>query len=234
MDSDASGSDGAHVATFRTSERRSDHGACGPTLASGARATMVRLVSALLAACLAVACGGNEAQVRTKKSHAQDLTDKGGSSACHDNADCDDGEYCALSDGACLDADAEGFCHALDASACPELDEPLCGCDGTTYGNGCEAGRLGVSIAYEGACAEPDPPPPTTSAAPDCGGAVCGPGQFCSRPDGECGSDAGVCKDKVGACTDKPELVCGCDGHTYEGRCDATVHGASVSHVGGC
>lgn len=194
-----------------------------------------RIALLFLALGVAACGGGGDAEPRAKTGHAQDLTEQGPSNGgCRSSDDCDDGEYCAFSDGACLDSDAEGFCKPLDTS-CPAIDEPLCGCDGATYPNGCEAGRAGVSIAYEGACAgeeQPAAPPPDPSA--DCGGQICGDDQFCSVPDGQCGSAAGVCADLVGACTDKLEKVCGCDGKTYDGRCEARLNGTSVAHVGGC
>ena len=36
--------------------------------------------------------------------------------------------------------------------ACPEIYQPVCGCDGFSYSNACEASRFGVSVDYEGAC----------------------------------------------------------------------------------
>ena len=37
--------------------------------------------------------------------------------------------------------------------ACAEIYQPVCGCDGFSYSNACEASRYGVSIDYEGTCA---------------------------------------------------------------------------------
>lgn len=38
---------------------------------------------------------------------------------------------------------------------CPTVYEPVCGADGATYGNACEAGRNRVEIRHAGACAAP-------------------------------------------------------------------------------
>ena len=36
--------------------------------------------------------------------------------------------------------------------ACPEIYRPVCGCDGFSYSNACEASRFGVSVDFEGTC----------------------------------------------------------------------------------
>jgi hypothetical protein len=40
--------------------------------------------------------------------------------------------------------------HADDI--CTEHYEPVCGCDGRTYGNACHAQREGVRVAQQGEC----------------------------------------------------------------------------------
>jgi hypothetical protein len=63
---------------------------------------------------------------------------------------CDPGEFCKLNMGECC-CDFQGICLAIP-DACPTVYDPVCGCDGLTYGNECEAEIVGVSVDYVGKC----------------------------------------------------------------------------------
>jgi Pacifastin inhibitor (LCMII)/Kazal-type serine protease inhibitor domain len=65
---------------------------------------------------------------------------------------CADGEYCSFpAETQCGAGDQTGFCAAQPEVCTLELN-PVCGCDGATYGNACAAASVGVSVAAEGEC----------------------------------------------------------------------------------
>ncbi len=141
---------------------------------------------------------------------------------------CDRGELCDLPPGSCGAADLQGVCVPIP-EVCPDVWDPVCGCDGRTYGNDCERLAAGVQLDHVGECESPNV----------CGGFAgtpCDEGQFCDLPPGLCGG-----ADLPGDCVPIPDIcprlwdpVCGCDGRTYANDCERIRAGVQLDHVGEC
>ncbi len=152
---------------------------------------------------------------------------------------CPDGDAppmrCQGADGVC--AWAVGEC--ADDCVCEDVYAPVCGVDGVTYGNACEARCAGVEAAYEGECRDA----PGECAEDECGPspfqrALCPDGtpppQMCVRgADGACGWVLGECPGEC-VCGEIRSPVCGVDGRTYDNPCSARCAGVEVAHEGEC
>ena len=137
---------------------------------------------------------------------------------CTANNECGAGEYCAKYVGDC---EGEGECQPKPA-VCPDIWDPVCGCDDSTYGNECEAASAGVNVAYEGVC--------TTGCIAN---NECGAGEYCAKDVGDCEGE-GECQPKPAVCPDIWDPVCGCDDSTYGNECEAAMAGVNVAYAGEC
>ncbi len=137
---------------------------------------------------------------------------------------CAEGELCELPLGQCC-CDRLGACIPIP-DACPTVWDPVCGCDGATYGNECEAEMSLVSVAHSGACGD------SCLVADDCAA----PGQYCRHAPGTCGAggSTGECVPRPGGAPDVWDPVCGCDGVTYQNQLAADAAGISIHHSGRC
>lgn len=146
---------------------------------------------------------------------------------------CAGDEYCNYKPAdMCGRADATGTCAKILEGGCITVVDPMCGCDGMTYSNACEAGRAGVAIDHTGACA---------NSGKTCGGFAAftcdGANEFCDYPaNAACGiaDGSGTCKAKPEICPAISDPVCGCDGKPYGSPCQANAAGVSVLNKGAC
>ncbi|HET9954219.1 MAG TPA: DUF6748 domain-containing protein [Polyangiaceae bacterium] len=145
-------------------------------------------------------------------------------------SECAAGEYCDFPPGAnCGRADAPGVC-ASKPQICTKEFKPVCGCDGVTYSNACQAAASGVSVEFDGPCA-PEPKVCGTIV-----GLSCDEGEYCDFGVGQClTADAGgECRPFPQVCLEIFDPVCGCDGKTYSNSCFAQMVGAQIDHAGSC
>ncbi len=136
-------------------------------------------------------------------------------------------EFCRFPDGTCDWADHDGACTEIPIH-CPLFWDPVCGCDGVTYSNGCWSDMNQVSVDHDGMCTGG-----ACLTSADCPQLGPDMGQYCRKEVGDC-RGGGECAPVPQVCIDVYIPVCGCDGFTYSNHCYAAREGVNVAHTGAC
>lgn len=143
------------------------------------------------------------------------LNDARGCRSCQCAADCQTSADCGASQ-VCVEGECRDDCTCSD-----DLVE-VCGADGVTYANACEARCLGVEVIADQACAQQCPEISCDQSCPS--------GQALDAS----GCPTCECLSPCEACDERFDPVCTRNGETFLNACDAECRGELVAYAGRC
>jgi len=116
---------------------------------------------------------------------------------------CAADEFCDFGTNSCGGTDESGTCKKRP-TGCPDVFDPVCGCDGQIHGNQCDAEAAGTDLNAGGSC-------PITTGAFACGFRQCDLStQYCQRGGSDVGGepDSFDCMPIPIACGNTPSCTC--------------------------
>jgi hypothetical protein len=121
---------------------------------------------------------------------------------CNADSDCPADAFCECRRGSCTKT--AGVCTSRP-QVCPDVVAPVCGCDGTTYGNDCLRQQAGACRLHDGTCVATGGCFDTI--AGQCTGRPCSPADGCPLPNEFCSPACGS-PPPTGTCFDTLARKC--------------------------